>query len=222
VELQASIDAYCERLGPGLWAEPVNALTNLAFVAVAVWLWPRTTGLGVARLLVGILALIGLGSGLFHTFATGWAALADMLPILGYILVYIYAANRHFWGWPVWASLLGAAGFVPWAAALTPVFGALPFFEVSAFYWPVPLLIALYGLALWRRAQGTARGLLAGAAILCLSLTARSLDESLCAAVPLGTHFLWHVLNAVMLGWMIVVLLRHRGDPRLEAGGGLR
>jgi hypothetical protein len=25
------IDAYCERLGPGLWAEPLNALTNLAF-----------------------------------------------------------------------------------------------------------------------------------------------------------------------------------------------
>lgn len=25
------IDIYCERLGPGLWAEPLNALTNAAF-----------------------------------------------------------------------------------------------------------------------------------------------------------------------------------------------
>ncbi len=31
----APIDAYCERLGPGVWAEPVNALTNLAFLAGA-------------------------------------------------------------------------------------------------------------------------------------------------------------------------------------------
>jgi hypothetical protein len=30
------IDAYCERLGPGLWAEPLNALTNLAFIVAAL------------------------------------------------------------------------------------------------------------------------------------------------------------------------------------------
>jgi hypothetical protein len=26
--------------------------------------------------------------------------------------------------------------------------------------------------------------------------------------VPVGTHFLWHLLNALMLGWMIEVLGR--------------
>ena len=29
------------RTGPGLWAEPFNALTNLAFIAVAAILWRR-------------------------------------------------------------------------------------------------------------------------------------------------------------------------------------
>jgi len=37
-----------------------------------------------------------------------------------------------------------------------------------------------------------------------------------CVDFPLGTHFLWHILNAVMLGWMIEVYHRHalsgRGD----------
>ena len=33
-------------------------------------------------------------------------------------------------------------------------------------------------------------------------------------AIPVGTHFLWHVLNAVMLAWMILVWQRHR----LEGG----
>jgi hypothetical protein len=42
-----------------------------------------------------------------------------------------------------------------------------------------------------------------------LSLVFRSLDEIVCPAVPLGTHFLWHILNAVMLGWMIEVYRRH-------------
>jgi len=57
-----------------------------------------------------------------------------------------------------------------------------------------------------------------GVAILCVSLTARSLDEPLCDVLPLGTHWLWHVLNAAMLGWMIEVLRRHR----LEASARLR
>ncbi|MGR3483921.1 MAG: ceramidase domain-containing protein [Paracoccaceae bacterium] len=203
------IDIYCERTGPEFWSEPVNALTNAAFVLGTLWVWRSSAPWPVARLLAGILAAIGVGSFLFHTFAVGWAALADVLPILAYILVYVYAANRHYWGLPGWASAAGAAFFVPWAVVLTPVFEALPFFHVSAFYWPVPLLIAIYAGLLWRRHPATARGLAVGVAVLCASLTFRSVDMAVCAALPLGTHFLWHVLNGVMLAWMILVLVAH-------------
>jgi len=146
-----------------------------------------------------------------------------VLPIVLFILVYVYAANRHYWGldWP-WA-LAGAAAFVPYAVVLTPVFARLPFFEVSAFYWPVPLLIGVYAVALWRRRPATARGLALGAGVLCLSLTFRSVDEWVCASLPLGTHFLWHVLNGVMLGWMILVLVRDRARAgALEAAASSR
>ena len=34
--LTDQVYAYCERLGPGLLAEPANALSNLAFAAAAV------------------------------------------------------------------------------------------------------------------------------------------------------------------------------------------
>jgi hypothetical protein len=37
----------------------------------------------------------------------------------------------------------------------------------------------------------------------------RTLDEPFCATFPIGTHFLWHLLNALMLGWMIEVYRRH-------------
>lgn len=218
MEWTRQIDGYCERLDPSFWAEPVNALTNLAFVLVAVWMWRRSAGVPLARGLSAILFVIGIGSGLFHTFATAWAATLDVLPILVYVLTYTYAANRHYWGLPVWASVLGAALVIPWLAALTPVFARLGPFADSAMYWPIPLLIGLYAIALRNRLPRVAAGLALGVAILCLSLTARSLDEPLCAAVPMGTHWLWHLLNATMLGWMIEVLRRHR----LEAGAGLR
>ena len=36
------IDLYCERLSPGIWAEPINALTNLAFLVAAFAAWRLT------------------------------------------------------------------------------------------------------------------------------------------------------------------------------------
>jgi hypothetical protein len=207
-----AIDAYCERTDAGYWSEPVNAVTNAAFLVSAFVMWRRVRGQGLplAEAMVAILALIGIGSFLFHTHATAWAALADVVPILLFILLYIHAANLHFWRMPAWLAALGAAAFVPYALLLTPVFRSLPFFQISAVYWPVPLLIAAVAAGLSRRAPATARGLGLGAAILAVSLTFRSLDGAVCDAFPLGTHFMWHLLNALMLGWMIEVYRRHR------------
>jgi hypothetical protein len=202
-----AIDGYCERLGPHFWAEPVNAATNLAFLVAAAVMWPRVSGIG--RVLCGVLAVIGVGSFLFHTYAQAWAAMADVLPILVYVLVYIFAANRDFWGLRFWPALGVTALFFPYAALTVPLFSMIPGLGGSAAYAPVPLLIALYALALRRRAPALARGLMIGVGLLVLSLTFRTLDEALCPAWPMGTHFAWHLLNATMLGWMIEVWRRH-------------
>ena len=218
----ATIDGYCERVDPSFWSEPVNAVTNLAFLIAAAIMWRRTAGARspVQAVLIALLLAIGVGSGLFHTFATRWALLADVVPIGLFILAYLFAANRDYWRMRPWAAALGTAAFVPYAAATGPAFAALPFFEVSAGYWPVALLIAIYGALLMGRAPATGWGLLIGAAILAVSLTARSVDEAFCAAVPRGTHWLWHVLNAVMLGWMIEVHRRHPAPLEGRPAGG--
>lgn len=181
-------------------------------------MWHRARGLPLPRILAAELMLIGLGSGLFHTLATRWAALADVLPILGFILTYVLAANRLVLGWRWGPATLGALGFIPFAAAAGAVFAAIPPFQPSAAYWPVPLLIAIYAAALRRRAPSVTRGFALGALLLIFSLTFRSLDAPLCAVLPFGTHFLWHLLNAAMLGWMIEVLIRHCLAARGGAG----
>lgn len=219
------IDGYCERTGPEFWSEPLNALTNLAFLVAAIVMWRRTGGrLPIANLLIAILALIGVGSFLNHTFATTWAALADVVPIGLFVLTYVFAANLRFWHWSWWGAAFATLLFFPYLPIASVAFARLPFFEISAFYWPIVLLIALYGLALLRRRPETGRGLLIGAGLLSVSLVARSVDEAACDAVPVGTHFLWHILNAVMLGWMIEVYRRHRegAGPDLEAGAARR
>jgi len=213
MDWSAQIDGYCERLGPGVWAEPLNAVTNAAFLIAAVLMWRRSAGLIEGQLLSAILAAIGVGSVLFHTFATVWAAVADVVPIGLFILTYLYLVARHFLGWPVWGAVLATAGFIPYAAALTALLDRLPFFEVSNFYWTVPILIAAVAPFVPNRRTG--RGMLIGAAILVVSISLRSVDETLCARIPMGTHIWWHILNGVMLGWMIEVYRRHR----LEAAG---
>ena len=59
-----------------------------------------------------------------------------------------------------------------------------------------------------RIAVSAARGLALGAGLLMLSLTFRMLDAPLCGWLPAGTHLMWHLLNAVMLAWMIEVWRR--------------
>jgi hypothetical protein len=216
--LLAQVDQYCERTDFSYWSEPVNAVTNAAFLIAAVVMWTRVRGQGMplAAAMCAMLAAIGIGSYLFHTHATGWAAAADVLPILGFILLYVHASNLHYWGLGRWSAVFLTAGFFPWTALTLPVFDRLPFFTVSAPYWPVALLIAVHAVLLARRAPATARGLGIGAGLLSLSLTFRSVDMAVCASFPLGTHFLWHILNGIMLGWMIEVYRRHR---TAEAGG---
>ncbi len=205
------VDGYCERLDASYWAEPVNALTNAAFLVAALVMALRLRGSGLVLgwALVGWLTAIGIGSYLFHTHAQAWAGLADTLPILFFILTGLYAATRDFLGTSWKVAALVTVGFFPFAAATIPVFRLIPGLGGSAGYAPVPLLMVIYAGLLWRRANATARGLLLTAALLTTSIIFRALDEPLCGLIPLGTHFLWHLINAVMLAVMIEVYRRH-------------
>lgn len=230
MEWTRQIDGYCERLDASFWAEPINALTNGAFLIAAIILWERSRRQavkGLAPCLCIILAAIGIGSFLFHTFATIWAALADVLPIVGFVFVYIFAVNRDIWGLRGWRLWGATALFFPYAAALIPLFSRVPGLGSSASYAPVPLLILIYAVMLRRRFPVLARDFLVGAAILVCSILFRSLDLPLCDGLhsdghsPLGTHFLWHCLNGLMLGWMIEAYLRQINHNALRGKGDL-
>ena len=39
MDLTRAIDIYCERIDTAFWAEPVNAVTNLAFILAALYGW---------------------------------------------------------------------------------------------------------------------------------------------------------------------------------------
>lgn len=207
-----TMDNYCERIDASYWSEPVNAITNAAFLIAAFLAWRivRDRSDWGTRALLIVLSCIGIGSYLFHTHANLWSVMLDVLPIYVYICVYLWLATRRMLGLPIWAAWAAVAANFVYTPALAAGIGAVSGgLNGSEGYVPTLLLIAGYGLWLLRTKPETGRGLLIGAGILAVSLTARTVDEAVCDAVPLGTHWAWHVLNGVMLGWMIVVLDRH-------------
>lgn len=216
------IDAYCERLGPGFWAEPANALTNLAFLLGALIAWRIASRAGrsgdwAVIALVVIEAAIGVGSFLFHTVATRWSGAADVIPIMVFILVYAHVATRRFFRAPVWGALLAGALILPVAAGIGAGIAMLAGpLNGSTGYLGVMSVILGYGAALVATGRpGPGRAMLLGGATLAVSIAFRTLDDqngAVCAAFPLGTHFMWHLLNGTMLAWMTVAVVRH-GPP---------
>jgi hypothetical protein len=231
--MRAEIFAYCERgRDATFWAEPWNAWSNAAFVlaaglAFAVWATrpvPDGARRGVVELgLIGLVAVIGVGSFLFHTFATRWAAIADVAPIGLFMLVYAGYALRRFLRLPWWGVAVGLAAFVatlqaafavPCPLALRGLVTGGRCLNGSLGYVPAFAMLAIVGglaLTVGSRAGGY---LLAAAAVFAVSLTARTLDMEVCAATRLfgqlrGTHAIWHLLNATTLGLLLLAAVRH-------------
>ena len=209
MDLSKPIDIYCERLDIGIWAEPINAVTNIAFILAAIIMWLRCKNLVEGKILSFLLFSIGCGSFLFHTYAQTWAALLDVTAILIFILTYIFVANRRFLVWSKMVSLIGVILFFPYQLLLVSILSNIQFFGLSVQYIPVAILIFIYSGLLRKSEPNLSRGLFIGAAILCLSIISRTVDEPLCSILSVGTHFVWHILNAIMLSWMIEILRRH-------------
>ncbi|HEU0289742.1 MAG TPA: ceramidase domain-containing protein [Burkholderiales bacterium] len=219
----ASVDAYCERTDASFWSEPVNAATNAAFVVAGVLLWQLIARLRAAgtphpasvRSLPWLLGLIGLASFLFHTLATVWAGLADTLSILLFGCVFLYAFLRHV---AVVAGpiALAGAGLFTLASYFTPSFLPAGLLNQSGAYFPyVAGLLGIAAYLRWRRRPGW-RWFLLGILIFCVSLTLRTIDAHVCSAWPLGTHFLWHVLNAIVLFVLSRELVREACRPAVD------
>ena len=83
----------CERIGPGWLAQPANAVSSLAYVAVGAWLLRRSSAPALRRpaLLAGGGAMIavGIGSFAYHGPQPGWARSAHDGSVLALAAVLI-------------------------------------------------------------------------------------------------------------------------------------
>ena len=196
------IDIYCERTGPEFWSEPVNAITNFAFILRALFIAKLIRGQlrqgnrdVVSWIFCALIFIIGVGSWLFHTHATRWALLSDVIPIAIFILLYTWFALRRFAAATALVSGAGVVIVLAIAAAVPPLTGFRGGSYVAALVAMVVIGVFLH----FSRGHVAGSALLLAAAVFFVSLTLRTVDLPLCGQFPMGTHFAWHLLNAVVL-----------------------
>lgn len=213
----ALMSAYCERTLPGLWQEPLNAFTNLAFILagiLAVRLYRRQAVFGFRRhwdflLLIALLFAIGAGSALWHFVPTRITILADVIPILLfinlYLLSFLYRVIECGWKKTIFIYI----AFLLLNVVVKLSFSA-DFLNGSIFYGPGWLALLLIGVYLLTQKHPLGKNMIAAGGIFTLSLFFRSIDKNVCQWVPQGTHFIWHILNAWLLYVVISTLFTHQ------------
>ena len=237
MENGSKIFAYCERgLDPSFWAEPFNAVTNFGFIIGACFAaWelsrrPKEEGKLFRYALILNVFAIGVGSFLFHTYVTPRASAADVIPIGVFMLVYLGYALYAFAGLPLLLIFpaIGAFAYVISQAMEVQC-------DALGFAWPLlektnclngsfgylPALAAMLMIGAWlaMRRHPTAPYVLAASLVFMVSVTFRATDRIWCNNISfmdkaIGTHFLWHTLNSVVLFLLLLAAIRHGAVTR--------
>lgn len=198
------LDGYCERAGdPGLWAEPLNAVTNLFFIVAAIFAARALRGHSFKShwdlwLLTLTLFSIGIGSGLWHLNARQDTLLADIIPIGIFIHLFFFSALWRAFELDWWKALLGVLAFVG-VSYVAGMYLPPDLLNGSVMYLPAISALALFAFLLKRMGHPAAVGFGVAFGVFLLSITFRTIDLSICSHLPIGTHFLWHTLNAYVL-----------------------
>ena len=190
---------YCELpIWNGVF-EPLNTVSNLAFIVAAYFVWKLAarTGESLVRrqqyALAVILATIGIGSGLWHYYGTGWTFAMDVIPIQLFLLTFLWfliSQLHHSWLVRIGVML----GFVA-TTILVPIIAPFASGYIGA-------LVFAYGLSyfVYTRDRKQGRYFVITLLIFSLSLTTRQLDLPTCELTHgHGIHLFWHMLNAYVL-----------------------
>jgi hypothetical protein len=202
ISLFEAVDQYCERTDPSLLSEPINLISNISFIIAALLLWQRKNQEQHSRMYLFFTSnifIIGLGSGLFHSTAQVWSRLADVIPIVTYMFVFLGNFMLHGLKLKQNITLLYLLAFVV-AAGLSKLLSLWIDLNGSDLY--LPAWVSLWILTYQSQRIGlpsALRHFKFASTFFSISLTCRTFDFTICPSFPWGTHFLWHLFNGVVL-----------------------
>ena len=211
----ASLGLYCERVALGVWQEPFNTFSALAFVCAGLLGLRLCFGSAKGDSLRVFIALctlvIGVVSFIFHMHGTRLSLIYDIAPIILFDVLVTWVILARGLKMAAGATLVMTTFVVVTSLALPPLGNHLGFafsgIEHAGFvFWL--LLLSLVLMAHGEIASGGT--LLLAGIILVFALFFKSIDIPQCAQYAHGTHWVWHMFNA-LASYLII-----RGVPLSE------
>lgn len=206
----------CERGGgEAFWAEPLNAFTNFIFLYVAYKIWSiyskneELKGAAILDLhvLTALTFIIGVASFWFHTIPTIYTELMDLIPIVAFILIFFVSAMFRVADCNWFQALISMIAFLGFTHMIVTQFPKA--LNDSIGYLTTMSALVMIALYLNMKRRPSARAFLVAAITGVLSLFFRAIDNAVCGVIPIGTHFLWHTLNATLIYQLLYQLFRN-------------
>lgn len=196
---------YCEQLSHAS-VEPINAVTNIAFLFFALLAFYKLRDeKGILKFILPLLlVLIGIGSAWWHTGHSVGGDIADSLSILVFASVTSILLLRKLFASKAKVALVFISLF---GTAL--IAEHIPYLNGSLPYIVLLLGLASAGMFYIRKFPASKNLVVASLLTFGLAIIFRSLDMALCSQLPIGTHFLWHVLVA-LLGYELILLVTRK------------
>ncbi len=220
LKLQIPVDTLqthnlCERGSDlGMWVEPLNTITSAGFLIAAFLIFRmykahadyKDKRMWDVYFLNICMVFIGLSSIGFHMTPSYYTEIADTAFIVVFILVYFTSAMFRIVNLKKFAVVICFMAFVFTSKALVQLFpNALNDSVGYLSSMGAIIFIAVY-LNVKRRAAATSFML---ASILgMVSLFFRVVDREVCDQLHIGTHFVWHTCNSILLFMLMKQLLR--------------
>jgi len=198
--------------------EPLNTVTNAAGLIAVFFIYRLLRKHGAPWFIYPFLALMlasVLGSFFWHGTRSGIALSFDTLPGIAALCFFTFVWASELWN--RWRGYAFVTVFV--LAVAIAAFLPIPF--MFRFFIPVILLsLFLIGISFRRdkKAGWFGVGMLC---VLLLSAGFRTIDLAACPYLPIGTHFLWHLLNplGIYLAVLVLVHLRLNKETRRSLPG---
>jgi hypothetical protein len=204
---------YCELSRFGAITQPINVAGNLGFLILFFISWYK---IGMHGLTMSAL-LIFIGSSLWHATLHPLGLVLDIVPILLWVIVYLWVISDKFIQ-KSWRILLIVI-FLISALIITKVTPDIIPMRSGIFVGGSIALLTASFFA-YRFNRHYAFLLIQSCFLLTLAIIARLADLSFCDIIPIGTHWLWHLLSAFALIPLVTLLklVQTKNQKKIIAG----
>lgn len=210
------LDSYCERLSAifGSESEPLNSISNIGFIICALLLltaYYRTTSFSWKTFDIFLLSIlvgaIGIGSSLWHFYGTAPYLLGDIIPITLFLNLYLFTFLIRI------AKVSIKQTFIAWLLFQGVTYVCQTYLPPNLLngtimYIPAFFILCIMVLYVTLTFHAATLAMVKASAIWMASLFFRTIDLNVCSFFPIGTHFIWHLLNAIVLYRLVMVVLK--------------